>query len=194
MFFFWSFVYLCLLHHNLFSFSCLMHVSLLFLVFLKSCLLLSPTTNVIPVSVFSLLYLKLHLKVKLQEFVPHTPNHSFIIKNPERQTCCALLFSLSWESCANSTLAFVHLPACFVLTDLHMCVTETTQSAQCQRVRVNACSWTLQGILCLQTAAKQEMPVRNWGQTPAGSPLQSAANNGATVAAMSFSKRAAWIE
>lgn len=35
MFFFWSFVYLCLLHHNLFSFSCLMHVSLLFLVFLK---------------------------------------------------------------------------------------------------------------------------------------------------------------
>lgn len=40
-----------------------------------------------------------------------------------------------------------------------MCLTETTQSAQCQRVHVNACSWTLQGIWCLQTAAKQEMPV-----------------------------------
>lgn len=162
MFFFWSFVYLCLLHHNLFSFSCLMHVSQLFLVFLKKLpAVISYYKCNTSFSVFTALF-KITFKSKITRICSTYSKPQFHYqKSRETDMLCSFVFSELRELCKLYT-SFCTLTCMFCFKiDLHMCVTETTQSAQCQRVRVNACSWTLQGILCLQTAAKQETPVRN---------------------------------
>lgn len=91
----------------------------------------------------------------------------------------------------------------FFKIDIHVSVTETTRSAQCRLARVNACSWTPRGTWCLQTAAKQETPVRNWSRTPAQSqpvqvhclhPPHRQLGKGQRVPAVSFSGVAASVE
>lgn len=69
------------------------------------------------------------------------------------------LYSCGWDV-QTSVLSYVYT-LLFFLIDLHMSITETTQSARCRLARVNACSWTPQVTWCLQTVAKQETPVGN---------------------------------
>lgn len=119
---------------------------------------------------------------------------------------CLSVFMWPWctNFCIIYTLHFfsprLHI---VLLIDLHVCVTETTQSAQCLPARVNACSWTPQGTWCLQTAAKQETlvgkvkPNTSPQPTSAGSllhPPHRHLGKGWRVPAVSCSEVAARIE